>query len=556
MFAGNTTASRGPTHRVPWLTLSPLFCRARTQVRAGDEDLLSPPLPAWFGNRGFTFQSAAWRHGDITCVPLTQIFRQQDVGMITHLNALREARDRPSVDLAARFFRHRCSAPLPITGQPPIKPTKLYPRVARVRGVNESELRRLAGAVVEYEGHDFVTADMEQVIKELGKRGITRPPPRTSPHGTDEVPPSLFAERYGVFAATMLNKMGHVEGQGLGPDGAGIRQPVTVSPRGLSRAGLGFASSDRDPECRGGLGFGVGAAADEATPGRQSDPHAYSQFTPPPAPPAPPPPPTPEELAWQAALEDEATKFETVLWRNFQGFRVPGPRYPVDTPTPRPLREPRLQLKVGAQVILLQNLDLLEEGTQMLVNGSRGVVITFLCAQATLAWLAEMSQRKDITAQARGVYTEEHATLAEFLRREHNAKKIPVVRFQNGRVVRVMPGRFSSEINGLGVCHRLQIPLQLAWALTIHKAQGMSLDLVEMELEQCFCPGQIYVALSRARSLRGLRIVGRADWVRHATSDPLVRQFYADMRGDDGSGAFMAVDRGDWAAIPQQIRAL
>jgi ATP-dependent DNA helicase PIF1 len=120
-----------------------------------------------------------------------------------------------------------------------------------------------------------------------------------------------------------------------------------------------------------------------------------------------------------------------------------------------------LILAEGAQVMLLTNLDFEAE----LVNGSRGVVVGFT---------------KD-------------------------AISLPIVKFRTGLPMPIGPATWDcDDIEGL---QRKQIPLRLAYALTIHKAQGATLDCALIDIgSSTFECGQAYVALSRVRSLDSLYI--------------------------------------------------
>jgi ATP-dependent DNA helicase PIF1 len=69
-------------------------------------------------------------------------------------------------------------------------------------------------------------------------------------------------------------------------------------------------------------------------------------------------------------------------------------------------------------------------------------------------------------------------------------------------------------------------PVRLAYATTVHKSQGCSLDRIQVDIRDHFfsAPAMLYVALSRCRTLAGLRIVGQRErYVRNCTIDPRVR---------------------------------
>jgi ATP-dependent DNA helicase PIF1 len=116
-----------------------------------------------------------------------------------------------------------------------------------------------------------------------------------------------------------------------------------------------------------------------------------------------------------------------------------------------------LKLCIDAQVMLLINLDVVNG----LANGSRGIVKDF------------------------------------------SEKGYPIVLFMNGITIEITPNTWYSDDNRIG---RIQIPLKLAYAITIHKIQGATLDCALINLSNIFEDGQAYVALSRVRSLDGLYI--------------------------------------------------
>ena len=84
----------------------------------------------------------------------------------------------------------------------------------------------------------------------------------------------------------------------------------------------------------------------------------------------------------------------------------------------------------------------------------------------------------------------------------------PVVRFNNGKTVTMEPVDWDRRDDNRKLASMTQIPLKLAWAITIHKSQGMTLDAARIDLLRAFAPGMGYVALSRVKSLSSLSLVG------------------------------------------------
>jgi ATP-dependent exoDNAse (exonuclease V) alpha subunit len=144
-----------------------------------------------------------------------------------------------------------------------------------------------------------------------------------------------------------------------------------------------------------------------------------------------------------------------------------------------------LVVKVGARVIALRN-----DGFDRFFNGSLGTILNIGQNEILILF-------------------------------DGYAEAVPVTRV-HCEIRTVMS---CNTVDGV-VASRLQFPLDLAWATTVHKSQGLTLDKVCVDLSRVFSPGQMYVAISRARSPEGL-------WVRRWNGRvlrgyPEVERFYQD----------------------------
>ncbi|MBU3942517.1 AAA family ATPase [Patescibacteria group bacterium] len=87
----------------------------------------------------------------------------------------------------------------------------------------------------------------------------------------------------------------------------------------------------------------------------------------------------------------------------------------------------------------------------------------------------------------------------------------PIVKTVNGNQIKVRPTVWAVKEDDIVKATINQLPLRLAWAVTVHKSQGMNLDSAEIDLSRSFIEGMGYVALSRLRSFAGLKLLGIND---------------------------------------------
>ncbi|OTA00520.1 aaa ATPase [Trichoderma parareesei] len=201
-----------------------------------------------------------------------------------------------------------------------------------------------------------------------------------------------------------------------------------------------------------------------------------------------------------------------------------------------------VRLRPGMLVILQVNLDI----RGGLVNGSQGIICGYENFNPHSLPVAAKGKKADSIPPHQRI-TGEYAALREtqiesfMIQHQHHPTLWPKVHFHNGQKRVIYP---TCVVNSVGdkepysLLHRTQIPLMPGWAMSVHRSQGMTLDRVIVDLSNAFEDGQVYVALSRATSLEGLKIEGSASGLFTTGGNDDVQKFLLSRFGD---GLFKAV---------------
>ena len=508
-------------------------------VLIASNELMETDSHLKIGRQGsYAFESHAWHHSNFVTVELVQVHRQasSDVGLFEFLNAMREGEP----DLASKHTATISALKAPLVERDDgIVPTELHSKNANVDAINQRELAKLRSTSHEFESLDEVVFCNEYKAKVLKKFGL------------DHIShmPYLFASVEKVPSPTPLVearvKLKGIEGkmaqlikiedfEALMPlkkeknslkDSIELMEREEEQKQTINASSFGAFATGIDPRvtfdrytC-----FKAHLIADHAVLAQ----HFRDKF-----------------FAKECRVSEEIEMKEgaqvMLLWNlDVKAGLANGSRGVLKAfwPTAGYYHLLRKELKsrnknegqnhakryeeypaeeeAKCAMAKFEQCSKEEEARSAIVGGSNAGCSSNVSADITLMKGREENTPGDSSSEYDfSSFDEDHLNEitshiggmhVDFLQREiqeigkiiNLTHDLPYVRFTNGKERLIKPQPFSREIKNCGNASRWQIPLTLAWAISIHKSQGMTIEWLKINMKDCFAVGQAYVACSR-----------------------------------------------------------
>lgn len=468
----------------------------------------------------YAFESRAWPRSDLVPIELQNVYRQADSdGLFELLNSIRVG----SLDLE---YKHACAlrdlqVPLPMRSDG-IIPTQLHSRNIDVDMANKLELKKLPGPSFMCSSLDEIQFSHAYKSKLLRKYGIDHIShmPNLFSHVEETPPPIILVEARAKLESLDIKRKRLFEDEKY-DDLIQLKIEMDKLKETIGE----IEKIETEKKCTI-TEASVKSFLDEkiCSSCNENDPALIYQ----------------KIQSFQFELKSDYNEFERHAKKVYfdKNVRV----------------DKCLELKENSQVMLLWNMDV----KNSLANGSRGVIKGFIpvieyynmlkrecelrqqaCSVQSDNVTTDLTQNRLISdsieladanlfesvkeSLASLVDLNSQITTLEKILMTH-IKQLPLVHFTNNMKVVILPLKFSKEFKGCGFANRWQIPLSLAWAISIHKSQGMTIDWLNVNLKGCFAPGQAYVACSRGRGLHQMTVENFH--VSEIRTSEIVKRFY------------------------------
>ncbi|KAL7436258.1 hypothetical protein ACHAXM_005212 [Skeletonema potamos] len=402
------------------------------------------------GRQGaYAFESVAWHQLGLQTIELKNVHRQADVGLLSFLNALREGEK----DLLSKHSDtlRQLQAPIINYGDG-VVPTELHSKNYVVDKRNKNELQKLPGNIVKFESKDDVDFVVEVKMRILGKYV-------DATHLVD------------LHTTTLINsdKIPHEARLELKRDYKLLTEysQETFFEKGCRVSNFYEMKVDAQVmllwnlDLRGKLANGSRGVIKGFFP---AEGYCYL---------------VQEELI-RRKQKDEAMGKEQ---DKQSGGKCDGTQKACQVDAPTKVKE---------------------ETTEETVQGDSVTGEKRIKSYDFSAVDAELVKRVKESLQQQDWLEEELVDMKFVL--TTNIRELPFVQFTHGRERVIRPQPFSKTFKGVGVATRWQIPLTLAWAISIHKSQGLTIERLLVNLVDCFAEGQAYVACSRGKDLESMTI--------------------------------------------------